>query len=160
MNGLSLSAGRSDAKQRLHAPDIDRSIHAINVVLIEFQIAGQNIDELLRHAGFDLQAHRIAKSAAPHGFLDALEKVLRFEFLNGQLGIACHVKNIGLQDFHLREKHPQIGNDGLFQPNESQFTGVRRYRQQMRQRARHLDTREPLHPVAVADRSADIKAQI
>ena len=61
--GLVFQAGRSMLSKRSETAQIDRAMHAINVVLIEFQIAGQDLDEPLRHVGVYLQSNRIAKTA-------------------------------------------------------------------------------------------------
>ena len=93
----------------------------VNVVLIELQIAGEQIDELLRHPFIDLQTYRIAESAAPHGFLHAFKQVVSLELLNRKLRVACDMEQVGFKDVHLRKKQPQVGNNDLLQPDKRKF---------------------------------------
>ncbi len=50
--------------------------------------------------------------------LDGLEQVLRFELLDGDVGVAGHAEGVGLHYIHAREEFGKMCGHHLLQPHE------------------------------------------
>src|SRR5581483_1562411 len=61
-----------EIEQDASSTEIEWTIDPVHVVVIEFQIGGQQVYQLLRHPVIHLQANGIAKSPAPHSLLNTL----------------------------------------------------------------------------------------
>ena len=72
-----------------HQPrEIHRAVAAEDLVLVEFEVDAQPLDDLRVGAGLDLQAHRIALAAIVQLDANGLQQRARFFLLEIQVGIA------------------------------------------------------------------------
>jgi len=60
----------------------------------------------------------IAETPLPHGFLDGFEKIVGFQFLYGDLGIARHMEHVRLDNLEARKQVLEIGHHQLLDPHE------------------------------------------
>ena len=115
------------------------------------------------------QPHHAAEAPLPHAFLDGLEQIVGFQFLDGDIGVARDMEGMRFDHLHAGKQRRQVGRDHLLQPDASFLARLavlaallaRPFqRNQLRQRIRHLHAREVLLAVSVADQHRQVQAQI
>ena len=158
--GLVLQRWAVETHHGLQAAEIDGPIDAVDILLAELQIRGQQFNQLRGHAAIDLHANHVAETAAPDGFLDAFQQIVCFQFLNRKFGVASDMEERRVENLHLRKKRAEIVDDHLFQPNEGDLAGVGRNLDQLGQRIGHLDPGEPLNAVAVRNHRSHVQTEV
>ena len=64
------------------------------------------------------QPHHAAEAPLPHAFLDGLQQIFGFQFLDRDIGVARDVEGMRLHHLHAGKQRRQIGGDHLFQPDQ------------------------------------------
>ncbi len=154
------------AQQVAQAAEVQRPVYAINIRRIQLQLAGQKFDHRLRRVRVHLQTHRVAKTTLPHSLLDGFKQIVRFQFLDGDFGVASEMKDVSPQNLQARKQMLQIGDDQLLQPNKTVFAGRsagvgrKRYRKQLGQSIGNLHASEVFRTAGLAHRHRDIQAKV
>src|SRR5205085_1857369 len=119
--GFVLEIGAVRRQKMAQAAQIERPVHAINVVLVQLEIAGKDLQDLRGHSGIHLEPYHVAESALPHGLFHGFEQIVAFQLANRHLTIARDMKWVRAHDLKSREEIPQIGRDHLLQPDVYQL---------------------------------------
>jgi len=137
---------------------------------IELQFFQQRVPHSIRHPRANFQAHAVAKTALANPLLNGQEQIVRFIFLNFNVGVANDPKRVRRHDFHPHEKVSQVGGNHLLDPDKGHalvWEGCRavlRARQrrqfvqgnQPREVGRHFDAGKPLTILGVVDQHGQI----
>ena len=111
----------------------------------------------------------LPKRALPHAFLDGLEQVLGFQFLDGHFGVARDVEGVRFNDVHAGKQRRRLAaitcsshtkSIALRRRSLAAFAWRARQWHELRQRVGHFDAREVLHAVFVADQHGEVQAEI
>src|SRR5262249_29739816 len=115
---------RSIQRMELHrAGKADWTMHAVNVLGVDLEVAGENFQNLIRHICVDFEPNRDGKSAQAHRFLDCIVQVLTLEILELDLGMPSYAERISTDDIEAREEQFKVAGNQLFQPNEECLCG-------------------------------------
>ena len=95
----------------------------IDVVAFDFEILDQDLEHGGGHGLVYFEADDVGETPLPDAFLDRLQQVSGFEFLNRGFGVAGDVEGMRFEDFHAGEQELQVGRDELFQPDETLADG-------------------------------------
>ena len=95
----------------------------------------EDLEHRRRHAGVNLEAHRVAEPAPPQLLFDRQQEVVRLVFLELEIGVARHPEEVRFEDRHARKEHVQVGRDDLLDQDEFARLDL----DQARQQRRHLD---------------------
>ena len=79
------------AVEPVHGPEpteIDGALAEVDVGIAQVELALQQLEDLRRHVGLDLEAHRPPEAPAAQLELDGLEQILGLLLLEGEVGVA------------------------------------------------------------------------
>ena len=122
-NTGSLSSGRSRACTDHSPPRSSGPVAAVDVVLVEVELALQQLADLVGDVGADLEAHGPAEPAAAQLDLDRGEQVVGLLLLEGEVGVAGDPEGVGGLDLHAREQLVEVGGDHLLEGHEALAVG-------------------------------------
>ncbi len=110
--------GTINGEQVLEAIQGQRPFHLVDIAGIEFEILEQDVEHFKGHGIVDFEPNHIGETALPDALFHRLQQIARLELLNFGLGVASHMKRMGLKNFHAWKQRLQIVNDELFEPDE------------------------------------------
>ena len=121
--GLGVEVG---AVERVHAPQpaqVERCADAEDAVAADFELGGEEVDELVAHAGLDLEAQRLAEAAPAELHFDRDEEVVGLVLFERQVGVAGDPEGVVVADGHAREERVEVGRDDLLERHEALAVG-------------------------------------
>ena len=99
-----MRSGRSIEVSLQEPVEAERSIDAIDILGIYFDLAGENRENSLRHVARDFQTHYVEETALAESLFDSLKQVVAFQFLHGYLRVARNAERRGLHNLHSWEQ--------------------------------------------------------
>ena len=154
--GRVLEVGPLDEIHHRHQPvHVDRAVHAIQVALVELELAQQETRGLLWTRIRHLEPHRLAKIAIRELALERAHQVVGLFLVDPQVAVARHAELVAALDLHARERLAHVRVHHRREQHEVEGPGRDAVGQldQARQRARHLhDGRAALASVGVVAR--------
>ena len=130
---------------RHQAIEIDRTVHLVQIVRRQREMAQQEGGDVFRAIERGLQTHSRAVAALCEFALDRAQQVVHFFVVDEQVTVARHAKLPGAFDFHAAEQLCDEGRDDRRQEHEIRFAwciAALRQADDSRQGARHLHHRE------------------
>ena len=89
----------------VHEPhQIDRAVHAIEIVLTEIELGEQKIGDVLRAVFRDLQPHLVAELAVRQLAAQRGAQVLHLLLVDEELAVARHAELVGVGNLHAGEQ--------------------------------------------------------
>ena len=112
-----LQIGTVDVVQ-IHEPlQRQRRARLVDLAGIHLEVSYEDVENVRRHVLGNHQPHHAAEPPGAHAFLDGFQKVLRLQFLDGDIGVAGNVERMRLHHLHARKKLFEMGRDHLLQPH-------------------------------------------
>ncbi len=130
-------------------------------VLLDLKVVDQDVQHAPRHRGLSLQHRQRAVPALAEPLVHRLEQIVGFVFLDDEVGIADHAKEVGAFHIGTGKQRLHVGPHRVFKPDEGLAVRreVRRQQQEPRQHVGQLHTRE-FRPAAMFDDDRQILAEI
>ncbi len=157
------------AVQAHQALEGERPRRAVNFARPDSQVVHEDLESRSGHVRGDQQPDHALETPLAKAFLDGLEQVLGFQFLDRHIRVAGDVERMRFQDLHAGKQHAEVRGDHLLQPHQVDPPGpaalggglrARAHRHQLGQRIGHFDAREVLVAGAVANRDRQVQAEI
>ncbi len=127
------------AIERVHAPQpaqVERRGDAEDALAADLELGGQQLDDVVVHVGFDLEAQGLAEAASSELHFDGDEEVVGLVLLEGQVGVAGDPEGVVVPDRHAGEERVEVGGDDLLERHEALAVG---HDDEAGQRGRDLD---------------------
>ena len=151
---LILEVGPVQLVQRPQATEIEWADALRHCVLVDVELADEQLAHLGRHSGVHLEADRSTEAPAPQLELHRGEQIVGLLFFEREVGVAGHAERELVLDDHAGEELIEMCGDHLLERNESLTVG---HHHEAGQQRRHLDPREP--PLG-GDRIAEHDGQV
>ncbi len=132
------------AVEKHHARKVDRAVAAKDLVLFEFEIHAQALDDFGIGAGFDLQANGVAFAAVVQLHADGFKQRARFFLFEVEVGIARDAERGVGQDFIAAIHAGEVLRDQILQQQVVESAVGGGQPDKTRQRARHRHHAEHL----------------
>ena len=121
--------------QRPQPAEVERADALVDGVVVEVELADEQLAHLGGDPGVDLEAHGRAEAAAAQLDLDRGEQVVGLLLLEREVGVAGDPEGEGLHDLHAREQLVEVGGDDLLERHEALAVG---HDHEAGQQRRHL----------------------
>src|SRR5579872_4897567 len=158
-----LQIGPVDREDLFQTAQVNGTIHRVNIARIQLEIRQQDFQQVLGNVLRNLQLHHVAESPQTDGLFNALQQIVRFQFLQLNLGIADNAERVGRDNLKPWKQMPDAVSDHLLQPDQFRlpcWTFRRGDLDQLRQRVGNLHARESLPALRILDHHRKIQAQI
>ena len=120
---LVLEVGAVEVVQRPEPAEVERAGVHVDGLLVEVELAHEQVADLVGDVGVDLEAHGPAEPAAAQLDLDRGEQVVGLLLLEGEVGVAGDPEREVLLDDHPREQLVEVGGDHLLEGHEPLAVG-------------------------------------
>ena len=156
--GLVLERRAVDVVDLPQRAEIEQARHAQDVLVVDLDLAGEQVEHLVVDVVGDLEPHG-RPELAPHQLaLERLQEVLVAVLLDLEVGVARDAEQVVLDDLHAREQHRQVLGDEVLDRQELGLDGRLRHDHEARDVVGHLDPREALRADrAVADEDGEVQ---
>ena len=113
-----LELGQVDVGQRHEVSLAQRSAHVVDVVVLQFQLALEEVGHAAWHVLGHLQPHHRRKLLLAQLLRDHVHQIVGLVLAAGHVRVARHPERIGGHDAHARKERAQVVEDDLLQRHE------------------------------------------
>ncbi len=131
-----VQVGPVDVGDLVETAQVERGGEAVDLVLGDPELAGEQLHDVVVEVLLDLQAHRRAEAASGQLPLEGGEQVLGVVLLDLEVLVAGDPEGVVLVDLHAREELVEVGGDDVLERDEAGLEEVGGHRRRARRTLR------------------------